>query len=99
MNETKTNRSFMMTDEDFTDYFMQMHFMTYEQKLLFLKELVNTLQKDYVKPSFIVTSQAELEAKLDEALNDPRPGIPIDEAFKQIRESVLNKHSNSDCKN
>ena len=86
MDEPKTNRSFMMTDEDFTDYFMRMHFMTYDQKLLFLKELVNTLQKDYVKPSFIVTSQAELEAKLDEA-------------FKQIKESVLNKNSNPDCKN
>ena len=99
MDEPKTNRSFMMTDEDFTDYFMRMHFMTYDQKLLFFFFFLNTLQKDYVKPSFIVTSQAELEAKLDEALNDPRPGIPIDEAFKQIKESVLNKNSNPDCKN
>ena len=39
----------------------------------------------------------ELEEKLNKALNDPRPGIPINEAFKQIRESILNKNSKSDC--
>ena len=63
-----------------------------DQKLIYLKELVSTLQKDYVKPGFINTSMNELEEKLNKALNDPRPGIPIDEAFKQIRESILNNN-------
>ena len=37
MNESKTNISFKMTDDEFIDYTMQMHFMTYDQKLIYLK--------------------------------------------------------------
>ena len=55
-----------MKDVDFIDYSMQMHSMSPEQKLLFLKELVDSMQKNYKKPSFIVTSQEELEQKLEE---------------------------------
>lgn len=36
-------------------------------ELLFLKELVDSMQKNYEKPSFIVTSQEELEQKLEES--------------------------------
>ena len=78
--------NFMMTDEEFINYCMSMHYLTPDQKLIFLKHLVDSMQKDYVKPSFIVTSQAELEAKLEEALNDPRPGIPAEEVFKELKE-------------
>ena len=37
-------------------------------ELLFLKELVDSMQKNYEKPSFIVTSQEELEQKLEESV-------------------------------
>ena len=56
-----------MKDVDFIDYSMQMHSMSPDQKLLFLKELVDSMQKNYEKPSFIVTSQEELEQKLEES--------------------------------
>jgi hypothetical protein len=56
-----------MKDADFIDYSMQMHSMSPDQKLLFLKELVGSMQKNYEKPSFIVTSQEELEQKLEES--------------------------------
>lgn len=56
-----------MKDADFIDYSMQMYSMSSEQKLLFLKELVDSMQKNYEKPSFIVTSQEELEQKLEES--------------------------------
>ena len=54
-----------MKDEVFIDYSMQMHSMSPEQKLLFLKELVDSMQKNYKKPGFIVTSQEELKQKTD----------------------------------
>lgn len=56
-----------MKDAGFIDYSMQMHSMSPDQKLLFLKELVDSMQKNYEKPSFIVTSQEELEQKLEES--------------------------------
>ena len=55
-----------MEDEDYIDYSMKMHCMTPDQKLLYLKELVDSMQKDYKKPRFIVTSVEELEQKLEE---------------------------------
>ena len=55
-----------MKDEDYIDYSMKMYYMTPDQKLLYLKELVDSMQKDYKKPRFIVTSVEELEQKLDE---------------------------------
>ena len=55
-----------MKDEDYIDYSMKMHCMTLDQKLLYLKELVDSMQKDYKKPRFIVTSVEELEQKLEE---------------------------------
>ena len=57
-----------MEDEDYIGYSMEMHCMTPDQKLLYLKELVDSMQKDYKKPGFIVTSVEELEQKLDEGL-------------------------------
>lgn len=57
-----------MKDEDYIDYSMKMHCMTLDQKLLYLKELVDSMQKDYKKPRFIVTSVEELEQKLEEGL-------------------------------
>ena len=57
-----------MKDEDFIDYSMKIHCMTPDQKLLYLKELVDSMQKDYKKPRFIVTSVEELEQKLEEGL-------------------------------
>lgn len=57
-----------MEDEDYIDYSMKMHCMTPDQKLLYLKELVDSMQKDYKKPRFIVTSVEELEQKLEEGL-------------------------------
>ena len=57
-----------MKDEDYIDYSMKMHCMTPDQKLLYLKELVDSMQKDYKKPRFIVTSVEELEQKLEEGL-------------------------------
>ena len=78
----------MMTDEEFIDYSMSMHYLTPDQKLIYLKELVNSMQKDYVKPSFIVTSEEELNQKLEEGMKSAEEGkcIPLDEAFKEIRE-------------
>lgn len=55
-----------MKDDDFINYCMEMHSMSPEQKLIFLKELVDSMQQNYKKPSFIVTSQEELEQKLEE---------------------------------
>ncbi|MBB5226859.1 hypothetical protein DYE50_01645 [Treponema ruminis] len=55
-----------MKDDDFIGYSMEMHYMTPDQKVLYLKELVDSMQKDYKKPRFIVTSVEELEQKLDE---------------------------------
>ena len=55
-----------MKDDDFINYSMQMHSMSPEQKLIFLKGLVDSMQQNYKKPSFIVTSQEELEQKLEE---------------------------------
>ncbi len=55
-----------MKDEDFINYCIEMHYMTPEQKLIYLKELVDSMQKNYEKPSFIVTSQEELDQKLEE---------------------------------
>lgn len=80
--------NFMMTDEEFVEYWISMHFLTPDQKLIYLKELVNTMQKDYVKPSFIVTSEEELNQKLSEGLKsiEEEKGIPLKEAIKQIRE-------------
>ena len=57
-----------MKDEDYIDYSMKMYYMTPDQKLLYLKELVDSMQKDYKKPGFIVTSVEELEQKLEEGL-------------------------------
>ena len=57
-----------MEDEDYIGYSMEMHCMTPDQKLLYLKELVDSMQKDYKKTGFIVTSVEELEQKLDEGL-------------------------------
>lgn len=55
-----------MKDEDFINYCMVMHSMSPEQKLIYLKELVDSMQKNYEKPGFIVTSQEELDQKLEE---------------------------------
>ena len=60
-----------MKDVDFIGYSMQMHSMSPDQKLLFLKELVGSMQKNYKKPDFIVTSQEELEQKLEESFQSP----------------------------
>lgn len=55
-----------MKDEDYIGYNMEMYSMTPDQKLLYLKELVDSMQKDYKKPRFIVTSAEELEQKFEE---------------------------------
>ena len=55
-----------MKDEDFIDYSMKIHCMTPDQKLLYLKELVDSMQENYEKPRFIVTSQEELDQKLED---------------------------------
>ena len=55
-----------MKDEDFINYCMKMHSMSPEQKLSYLKELMDSMQKNYEKPGFIVTSQEELDQKLEE---------------------------------
>ena len=55
-----------MKDVDFFGFSMQMHSMSPDQKLLFLKELVDNMQKNYEKSDFIVTYQEELEQKLEE---------------------------------
>ena len=57
-----------MKDDDYIDYSMKMHCMTPDQKLLYLKELVDRMQKDYKKPGFIFSSVEELEQKLEEGL-------------------------------
>ena len=80
--------NFMMTDEEFIDYSMSMHYLTPDQKLIYLKELVNSMQKDYVKPSFIVTSEEELNQKLEEGMKSAKEGkcLSHEEVFKRIRE-------------
>ena len=77
-----------MTDEEFVEYCISMHFLTPDQKLIYLKELVKTMQKDYVKPSFIVTSEEELNQKLSEGMKsiEEGKGIPLEEAIKHIKE-------------
>ena len=55
-----------MTNEAFIDYCMEMHCLSPEQKLLYLKELVDSMQENYEKPRFIVTSGEELYQKLEE---------------------------------
>ena len=62
----------MMTDEEFINYCMSMHYLTPDQKLIFLKHLIDSMHKDYVKPSL-------KSAKEDKCLS-------VEEAFKQIRE-------------
>jgi len=61
--------NYMMTDEEFINYCMDMHYLTPDQKLIYLKQLVDSMQKDYVKPSFIVTSEEELNQNLKKELN------------------------------
>ena len=80
--------NFMMTDEEFIDYSMSMHYLTPDQKLIYLKELVNSMQKDYVKPRFIVTSEEELNQKLEEGMKSAEEGkcLSNEEVFKRIRE-------------
>ena len=50
-NETRILKS--MTNEAFIDYCMEMHCLSPEQKLLYLKELVDSMQENYEKPGFI----------------------------------------------
>ena len=80
--------NFMMTNEEFINYCMSMHYLTPDQKLIFLKHLVDSMQKDYVKPSFIVTSEEELNQKLEEGMKSAKEGkcLSVEEAFKQIKE-------------
>ena len=74
-----------MKDVDFIDYSMQMHSMSPEQKFLFLKELADSMQKNYKKPDFIVTSQEELEQKLEEGFN------PLKKRTRKMNSSVPGK--------
>lgn len=78
----------MMTDEEFINYCMSMHYLTPDQKLVFLKHLVDSMQKDYVKPSFIVTSEEELNQKLEEGMKSAKEGkcLSVEEVFTQIKE-------------
>ena len=78
----------MMTDEEFINYCMDMHYLTPDQKLIYLKQLVDSMQKDYVKPSFIVTSEEELNKKLEEGMKSAKEGkcLSPEEVFKKIRE-------------
>ena len=64
-----------MTDEEFINYCTDMHYLTPDQKLIYLKQLVDSMQKDYVKPSFIVTSEEELNQKLEEGIKSAQEGI------------------------
>ena len=87
----------MMTDEEFINYCMSMHYLTPDQKLIFLKHLVASMQKDYVKPSFIVTSEEELNQKLEEGMKSAKEGkcLSVEEAFKQIKEDFNISNFNS----
>ena len=38
----------------------------------------------------------DIKAKVDEALNDPRPAIPVDEAFARVRARLAAKYGSSD---
>ena len=64
-----------MTDEEFINYCTDMQYLTPDQKLIYLKQLVDSMQKDYVKPSFIVTSEEELNQKLEEGIKSAQEGI------------------------
>ena len=86
-----------MKDEDFIGYSIQMHSMSPEQKLLFLKELVDSMQKNYKKPCFIVTSQEELEQKLEESLQSLEKEKQEDELISTWKDKNLN-HSDSSTK-
>lgn len=84
-----------MKDEDFIGYSMQMHSMSPEQKLLFLKELVDSMQKKYKKPSFIVTSQEELEQKLEESLQSLEKEKQEDALISTWKDKNLNHYDSS----
>lgn len=84
-----------MKDADFIDYSMQMHSMSPDQKLLFLKELVDSMQKNYKKPGFIVTSQEELEQKLEESFQSLEKEKQEDELINTWKDKNLDHYDSS----
>ena len=84
-----------MKDADFIDYSIQMHSMSPEQKLLFLKELVDSMQKNYKKPGFIVTSQEELEQKLEESFQSLEKEKQEDELINTWKDKNLDHYDSS----
>lgn len=84
-----------MKDVDFINYSMQMHSMSPEQKLLFLKELVDSMQKHYKKPGFIVTSQEELEQKLEESFQSLEREKQEDELISTWKDKNLDHYDSS----
>ena len=79
-----------MKDVDFIDYSMQMHSMSPEQKLLFLKELVDSMQKNYKKPGFI-----ELEQKLEESFQSLEKEKQEDELINTWKDKNLEHYDAS----
>lgn len=64
-------------------------------ELLFLKELVDSMQKNYEKPSFIVTSQEELEQKLEESFQSLEKEKQEDELINTWKDKNLNHYDSS----
>ena len=84
-----------MKDEDFINYSMQMHSMSPEQKLIYLKELVDSMQKNYEKPGFIVTSQEELDQKLEEGFKSLEKEKQEDELISIWKDKNLDHYDAS----
>ena len=69
--------------------------MSPDQKLLFVKELVDSMQKNYKKPGFIVTSQEELEQKLEESIQSLEKEKQEDELISTWKDKNLNHYDSS----